>query len=80
MKITETTPVERTFTMELTEQEARTLFYLCGSVTGSDTNSRRKHTAAIFYALDALGIKTVSAAEVPHQIQLLNFRDSQEKL
>jgi hypothetical protein len=78
MKITETTPVERTFTMELTEQEARTLFYLWGRIKGSYTKGRCKHDEAIFYALDALGVKIISDAEVPYQS--LNFRDSQEKL
>lgn len=44
--------------LTLTQAEAETLQYLVGKITGSAQTSRRKHTAAIFEALDAAGIRS----------------------
>ena len=49
--------VETTVTLTLTLEEALTLKAVVGSIVGSETKSRRKHTTDIYNALGDVGIK-----------------------
>jgi hypothetical protein len=64
MKITVVPPAVRVFTIEMSEEEARTLKYICGKFTGSGIYSRRKHTDDIYVQLDSLGVKKVATDEL----------------
>ncbi|MER6086553.1 hypothetical protein [Streptomyces bluensis] len=45
-------------TLTLETEEAEALMTLVGNITGHNTDSPRKHTDAIYYALDRAGIST----------------------
>jgi hypothetical protein len=78
MKITINTPVERTFNLVMSEQEARTLLCICGKITGASIGSRRKHTDDIHGLLDRLGVKPIPSSEV--STNSIHFRFSEEVL
>ncbi len=62
MKIT--TEVEKIYVLRLTEEEAQTVRYICGLITGDRVNSRRKHTNGIYDQLGDLGVPRIPDAEV----------------
>ena len=43
MKVTITTPVERIVTIEMSEDETRSLLIVCGHIGGHSTTTRRGH-------------------------------------
>jgi hypothetical protein len=63
MKIT-TEVGKLTYILRLTEEEARTVRYICGTVTGDWEKSRHKHTNEIYDRLGDLGIIPIPDAEV----------------
>lgn len=55
-KATKDTVSVTTVTLELTEQEALVVHALCGLVGGSATDTNRKHSSAVYKALQAAGV------------------------
>lgn len=64
-----------TYTLTLTEEEARTIYDICfRHVVGSCSSSRRRHVDEIFYALDGTGLRAFGFADDAEG--LITFRDS----
>jgi hypothetical protein len=58
-----------TYTLELSEAEARTIYVMCGKVSGDYENSPGKHSNAVFSALAR--VLGVSAYETEEQSLLV---------
>lgn len=51
-------PSDYTLTLELSRDEAETLLFVCGSISGA-TKTPRQHTNAIYDALGEAGVATI---------------------
>lgn len=62
--IKRTVPVyTTTVALELTDQEALVVHALCGVVGGSKTETNRKHAAAVYTALEAVGVDSYPSSK-----------------
>ncbi len=71
-----------TYVLRLTEEEARTVRYICGTVTGDWEKSRRKHTNEIYYQLGDLGVPRIPDAEVEDVVDHnhIHFSNTKENI